>query len=94
MEGKRDTIYWLMARIALLEYEGKDATELWFKVYDKLYTALDEESAKYIYRVLRSEGHCLKKLRKLEDENEALKKENEALRRALREAIKKELDRS
>jgi hypothetical protein len=83
---KKDTIYWLAWQIAFLEHEGKDATELWFKVYDKLYMALDdEESAKYIYRTLRSYKHCVRKLEELEKENEALKKENEALRKALKE---------
>ncbi len=91
---KKDTIYWLMAQIVLLEHDGKDATELWFKVYDKLYMVLDEESAGYIYRVLKSYKHYSKKIKELEKENEALKKENEALRKALKEVVKKDLTKN
>jgi hypothetical protein len=80
---EKEPLYRLIARIALAKADGKDGTELWFKVNDLLHEAFDEWSARVVFRTLKGSYRINEKIKELEEENRRLKEENKKLKELL-----------
>ena len=83
MQKEQRTLYELALELLKAKIKGWDDTSIWFEINSLLHSTFDEQSATYLYRVLRRSEVYEQRLAKLEEEIKVLKEENRRLKELL-----------